>query len=117
MRLRQRPEVFDSALGQHMYGSPHHFILFDETSIVAPVKGLTQVFREAVEMKKHIHQKVALNRDTGETFLSPIYDEIINSDHFYIHPQNYIVQSNRISNNNQTGKRLAFKSALRKMKL
>ena len=116
MRLRQRPEVFDSALAQHVYESPHHFILFDETSIVAPVKGLTQVFREAVEIKKHIHQKVALNRDTGETFLSPIYDKIINSDRFYIHPQSYIVQSNRVSDNNQTGKRSAFKSALRKMK-
>ena len=90
--------------------------MFDETSIVAPVKGLTQVFREAVEIKKHIHQKVALNRDTGEIFLSSIYDKIINSDRFYIHPQSYIVQSNRVSDNNQTGKRSAFKSALRKMK-
>jgi hypothetical protein len=117
MRLRQRPEVFYSALAQYVYESPHHFILFDETSLVPPVKGLTRLFREAVEIKKHIHQKVALNRDTGETFLSPIYDEIINSDRFYIHPQNYIVQSNKISDNNLTGKRLAFKSALRKIKL
>jgi len=46
----------------------------------------------------------------------PIYDENINSDRFHIHPQNYIVQLNKISDNN-SGKRLAFKSALREMKL
>ena len=34
MRLHQRPEIFDSALAQHLYHSPHHFILFDSTSII-----------------------------------------------------------------------------------
>jgi len=76
-----------------------------------------QVFREAVETKKHLYQKVALNRDTGETFLSSIYDESIILIVFtYIH-KNYVVQSNRISDNNLPGKRLVFKSSFRKMKL
>ena len=36
---------------------------------------------------------------------------------FHIPPQNYVVQSNKISYNNLSRKRLAFKSDLRKMKL
>jgi len=52
MRLRQRPEIFYSAFAQHLYENPYYFILFDSTSIIAPVKGLMQVFREAVEIKK-----------------------------------------------------------------
>ena len=116
MELRQRPDPFDSALAQHLYENPHHFILFDNTSIIAPVKGLMQVFREAVEVKKHIHLKITLNRDTAETHLIPIYDEISNSDCFYIRPQNYVLQSNTVSDNTLPGKRLAFKSALFKMK-
>jgi hypothetical protein len=90
----QRPEVFDSALAQHVYENPHHFILFDEASIVAPVKGLTQVFREAVEIKKHIHQKVALNRDTGEIFLIPFMTKLLILIVFtYIHK---VILCNRI---------------------
>ena len=78
----------------------------DSTSIIAPVKGLMQVFREAVEIKKHIHQNVALNRDTGENF-----------DRFQIHLQIYVPQSNKISDNNLPGKQLIFKSAVSKTKL
>ena len=77
MRLRQRPEIFDSTLAQNAYDNPHHFILFDNTSITIPIKSLMQVFREAVEIKNHINLKVALNRDTGETFLSTIYNLLI----------------------------------------
>ena len=119
MRLRQRPEIFYSAFAQHLYENPYYFILFDSTSIIAPVKGLMQDFRKAVELKKkkHIHQKVALIRDTGETSLSPVYDNMINSDRFHIYPQIFVTQSNKISDNNLPGKRLAFKSAVRKMKL
>ena len=49
-----------------------------------------QVFSEAVEIKKHTHQKVALNRDTEDTSLSPIYDKIINSDRFHKIPQIFV---------------------------
>jgi len=52
MKLRQTPETFDSALAQHVYDNPYYFILFDNTFIIAPVKGLMEVFREAVEIKK-----------------------------------------------------------------
>ena len=42
--------------------------------------------------------------DTGETSVgtsrSPIYDKIINSDRFHIHPQIYVAQPNKISDNN-----------------
>ena len=117
MELCQRPETFDSALAQHVYDNPHHFVLFDNTSIIAPVKGLIQVFREAVEIKKYIHRKVALNRDTGETYLSPIYNELINSDRFYLNiKKNHILQPNLISDDVLPGKRLAFKNALYKLK-
>ena len=60
-------------------------------------------------------QEVALNRDTGETFLSPIYNKLINSNRFYFHLQDYILQPNRICNNILPGKRLAFKNALHKI--
>jgi len=94
MGLRQRPETFDSTLAQRVYDILKYFIVFDNTSIIIPVEGLIQDFRKAVEIKKHIHVEVALNRDTGDTFLSSIHDEIINSDRFYIRPQNYVSQSN-----------------------
>ena len=111
MRLHQRPEIFYSALAQHFYDSSYHFILFDSTSIITPAKGLMQVFRKTVEKLKHLHQKVAVNRDMGETSPSLIYDKIINPDRFHINPQIFVVQSNKISGNNLPGKRLAFKSA------
>ena len=47
-----------------------------------------------------------LNRDTGETSPSPIYGEMINSDCFHIIPHIYVMQSNKISDNNLPGKRL-----------
>jgi hypothetical protein len=78
---------------------------------------LIKVFREAVEIKKNFHQKVALNRDTGETYLSPIYNELINSDRFYLNKKNYhILQPNLICVDVLPGKRLAFKNALYKLK-
>ena len=65
-----------------------------------------QVFREAAVIeKKHINRKVVFHGDTGET---PIYDEIINSDRFDIHPQNYVMQSNRISDKNLHGKAISL---------
>ena len=83
-----------------------------------------QVFREVVEIKKHIHEKVALSRDTGDTSLSPIYDTIINSDHifhiksiFHINPQTFVAQRSKISDIDLPEKRLAFKSAVSEMKL
>jgi hypothetical protein len=89
MGLCQTPETFDSNLAQHIYDSPHQSLLLDNTFIIAADKGLVQVFRGTVEIKKHIPQKVTLNRDTEETFLSPIYNKLINSSYFYIHPQNF----------------------------
>ena len=97
MRLHQRPEIFDSTLAQPLYDNKHHFILFDSTSIITSVKGLVQVFREAVEIK-------STYRDIGETSTSPIYDKIIDSDRFHIHPQIYVAQSNKVSDNNLPGK-------------
>ena len=114
--LCQRPDIYDSALPQPVYDNPNHFIVFDNKSIIAPVKGLMQVFRKAVEIKKHIHLKITFNRDTGETTLSLIYNEFNNSDHFYIRPQNYNSQCNRVSDNTLSGKRLAFKNVLHKIK-
>ena len=76
-----------------------------------------QVFRQAVEIKKRIHQKAALNRDTGETSLNPIYDKISNSDRFHIYPQIFVAQLNKISDNNLSGKKLSLKIAVSKMKL
>ena len=74
-----------------------------------------QVSREAVEIKKNKHQKVALNRDTGETSLSPVYEKIINSGGFHMHLHIYVAQSKKKSDNNLPAKRL--KSAVSKMKL
>jgi len=33
-KATQRPETFDSALAQHVYDNPHHFVLFDVASII-----------------------------------------------------------------------------------
>ena len=68
-----------------------------------------QVLRDSFEIKKHIHLKVALDRDTGETFLSLIYNELINSDCFYIHSQDSFLQPNRIPDNTVPGMQLALK--------
>ena len=39
-RLRQRPDIFHSALAQHLYDSPHHFILFDSISSLVSKLGM-----------------------------------------------------------------------------
>ena len=43
--------------------------------------------------------------------------EIINSDRFHIHAHIYVAQSNKVSDDNLPGKRLASKSAVSMVKL
>ena len=74
---KKKMETGDFALAKQVYDISQHFILFDPL-IIAPVKGIMQVFREAVEIKKHVHRKAPLNTDTGKTYLSPIYSGLIN---------------------------------------
>ena len=50
--LHQRPDNFDSALAQHVHDNPHHFVLVENTSIIASVKGLLQVFREEIKISE-----------------------------------------------------------------
>ena len=116
MEPHQTPETFDSALAQDVYDNTHHFILFDNKSTIAPLKGLMQVFREEVEIKKNIPRKVDLNIDTGETYLSPIYTEVINSDHYYLNQLSHIWQLYLICDCVLPRKRLAFKNAMYKLK-
>ena len=49
------------------------------------------VFREEVEIKKHIYLKITLSRGTAETFLSPFIINLFFPDRFYIDPQNHIL--------------------------
>jgi len=78
---KERP---GSKVTKKVYENPCRFILFDNTFIIAPVKGLMEVFREAVEIKKKSsHRKVAINIDTAKTDFSPIYTELINFDRSY----------------------------------
>ena len=67
-----------------MYDNPNYFILLDITSIIIHVEDHIQGFKEGVKIKKHIHIEVTLSRNNGNNFLSPIHDEITNSDPFYI---------------------------------
>ena len=84
MRLHQYSNKFSSALAYHIYDRPEHWVLWNNKFIPDPVKGLMQVFRQAIEIQKHTHQKFALGRDTGEAYLRKNYNVLIGSNFLYL---------------------------------
>ena len=102
LRLENKNDNFDSALAQHIYENPDHLVLFEETTLIYTVNGLPQSFKEAIEIKKqnnkYINRNLAINRDTGDISLSPIYNNLILKDSMNIFAQSNLRQPVRISN-------------------
>ena len=46
-----KPENFTSALSEHIYNYPNHFILFENVSLISRDQRLKQIFRETIEIK------------------------------------------------------------------
>ena len=53
-KQNSKPEDFTSALSEHIYNYPNHFILFENVSLISRDQGLEQIFRETIEIKKKI---------------------------------------------------------------
>ena len=70
---------FISAISEHIFIFPDHFILFDNVSLISRDRGLKQNFRETLETKKILFKNMALNRDTGKFGLNSIYDNLLKS--------------------------------------
>ena len=75
-----KPEDFTSALSEHIYNFPNHFILFESVSLISRDQGLKQIFRETIEIKKKLFKNNSINRDTGEFGLNSIYDNLLSSN-------------------------------------
>ena len=100
--MENKNDNFDSALAQHIYENPDHLVLFEEATLISTVNGLPQSFKEAIEIKKkHINRNLAINRDTGDISLSPIYNNLILKDSMNIFAQSNLRQPVRISNENR----------------
>ena len=65
LQLRKPPETFVSALAEHTFFYPEHFIQFDEATAISNDRDFSQWAREAIEIKKHIFANLSINRDTG----------------------------------------------------
>ena len=68
---------FDSALSNHIYENPNHYVLFDETILISNDLGIKQTVREAIEIKRNLNNNKSLNRDLGEYTLNPMYTKLI----------------------------------------
>ena len=76
LQLSKPPEIFVSALAEHTFFHPGHFIQFDE----AITRGFSQWAREAIEIKKHMFANLSINRDTGNLNINPIYDCLLKNE-------------------------------------
>ena len=61
MKLHESPETFDSILAQHVDDNSYYSILFHSTCIVATIKSLIQVSKDAVRAEKHVHKNFDFN--------------------------------------------------------
>ena len=94
LRFENKNDNFDSALVQHIYENPDHLVLFEEATLISTVSGLPQFFKEAIEIKKktHINKNLAINRDTGDISLGPVYNNLILKDSMNIFTQSNLRQ-------------------------
>ena len=68
---------FDSALSNHIFENPNHFVLFDETILISNDLGIKETVHEAIEIKRNLNNNTSLNRDLGEYTLNPMYTQLI----------------------------------------
>ena len=86
LKFENENDNFDSALALHIFENPDHLLLFEEATLISTLNGLPQSFREVIEIKKYINRNFAINRDTGNISLSPIYNSLILKDSINIFP-------------------------------
>ena len=51
LQQNSKPEDFTSALSEHIYNYPNHFILFENISLISRDQGLKQISRETIKIK------------------------------------------------------------------
>ena len=119
LKQNTKPEDFTSALLEHIFNFPNHFILFENISLISRDQGLKQTFRETIEIKKILFKN---NRDTGEFGLNSIYDNLLRSNKVNItSPKSYDLCPLDMSDNSNEPepkrlKRFASAVALKKIK-
>jgi hypothetical protein len=60
----------------HIVENPNHIVLFDKETLISEAKGFQHCFRKEIEIKISINRDLALNRDTGDISINPIYSNI-----------------------------------------
>ena len=63
LKSRNNSISFDSALRNHIFENPNHYILFDETILISNDLGIKQTVREAIKIKRNLNNNTSLNRD------------------------------------------------------
>ena len=77
LKSRNNSISSDSALSNHIFENPNHYVLFDETILISNDLGIKQTVREAIEIKQNLNNNTSLNRDLGEYTLNPMYTKLI----------------------------------------
>ena len=77
LKSKNNSVSFDSALSNHIFKNPNHYVLFDETILISNDQGIKQTVREAIEIKQNLYNNTSLNRDLGEYTLNPMYTKLI----------------------------------------
>lgn len=122
LKQDSKSEDFTSALSEHIFNFPDHFILFENVSLISRDRGLKQNFRETLEIKKILFKNIALNRDTGEYGLNSIYDNLLKSDRVKFNSPNVVdlcpnvISLNANEPNPRRSKRLASAFALKRIR-
>ena len=77
LKSRNKSISIDSALSNHIFENPNHYVLFDETILISNDLGIKQTVRKAIEIKWNLSNNTSLNRDLGEFTLNPMYTKLI----------------------------------------
>ena len=57
LKQNSKHEDFTTALLEHIYNYPNHFIMFDNVSLISRDQGFKQISRETIEIKKYMYIK------------------------------------------------------------
>ena len=55
VKFESKNDNFDSAFALHIFENPEHLVLFEEATSISTVNGLSQPFKEAIEIKNNIN--------------------------------------------------------------
>ena len=73
-------EDVDSALALYIVENLHHLVLSDGAALISEANGFPHSFRNTNEITRIHKKKLALNKDTGDIPINPIYNNLKRKD-------------------------------------